>query len=405
MGRAGGSQREASPRPPLAALLAAGLALGSACFLVRPPFLGYGCDEDAHRCNNGEVCVQGRCAAPCEGDRDCARRFSCIGGGCLLTDGGVLLEGGELCFGSPEQCAPAAEVVCIGAAGPCADTRRAATIEEALLRPVSPTGRRTLFLSAGDHDETVRIADAEVALVGEEGSRIAASRGPALVIAGASLVRVTGLELTSSADSDLIDVNDAARLILARVVVGPGRRIGVDAQAETDVVLVESLVRDCFRGGAILRGRARVESSAFLRNGNDRAGANGSPFGGIHLGGAPEDVVFRFNTLAHNASQQQSAVVCSQPVVLDSIISWANEGTDIDSDCVVVRSDVEGLSGAGPDAGNFSADPLLEDGGFHLADLSSPCIDVGNPDAPARDIDGEERPLGAGPDVGADEAG
>jgi uncharacterized repeat protein (TIGR01451 family) len=53
--------------------------------------------------------------------------------------------------------------------------------------------------------------------------------------------------------------------------------------------------------------------------------------------------------------------------------------------------------------GNFSAYPLLRADGYHLVSCSA-LIDAGTDQgAPATDIDGEPRPLGGAPDVGADE--
>lgn len=49
------------------------------------------------------------------------------------------------------------------------------------------------------------------------------------------------------------------------------------------------------------------------------------------------------------------------------------------------------------------ADPLL-DAGFHLL-LGSPAINAAIPSDIAIDIDGQIRPMGAAPDLGADEFG
>jgi len=59
-----------------------------------------------------------------------------------------------------------------------------------------------------------------------------------------------------------------------------------------------------------------------------------------------------------------------------------------------------------PGAHDISADPLLVDpahGDFHLIP-GSPCIDAGDPvHYPAIDFEGDPRPLGSAPDIGADE--
>jgi hypothetical protein len=63
-------------------------------------------------------------------------------------------------------------------------------------------------------------------------------------------------------------------------------------------------------------------------------------------------------------------------------------------------------SGVTPGAHDISADPLLVDptnGDFHLSS-GSPCIDAGDPvNYPATDFEGDPRPMGLAPDIGADE--
>jgi hypothetical protein len=99
------------------------------------------------------------------------------------------------------------------------------------------------------------------------------------------------------------------------------------------------------------------------------------------------------------------------PIVTNSIL-WGDltGGTPTEirtSNGVVVEySDVQGgFSGTG----NINADPLFVDaanGDTHLG-AGSPCIDAGSgtaSDLPGTDLDGDARILGAGPDIGADEA-
>lgn len=62
--------------------------------------------------------------------------------------------------------------------------------------------------------------------------------------------------------------------------------------------------------------------------------------------------------------------------------------------------------GVDPGPYDISADPLLVDpthGNFHLAPGSS-CIDAGDPvNYPVTDFEGDPRPIGLAPDIGADE--
>ena len=62
--------------------------------------------------------------------------------------------------------------------------------------------------------------------------------------------------------------------------------------------------------------------------------------------------------------------------------------------------------GVTPGAHDISADPLLVDpanGDFHLSH-DSPCIDAGDPvNYPETDFEGDPRPIGPAPDIGADE--
>ena len=94
---------------------------------------------------------------------------------------------------------------------------------------------------------------------------------------------------------------------------------------------------------------------------------------------------------------------------LTNCIAWDNgEGSPLGtiwSDPIVLYSNIQGgFEGEG----NIDADPLFADaanGDYHLTE-GSPCIDTGTADgAPQTDFEGDDRPIGDGYDMGADEFG
>ena len=112
--------------------------------------------------------------------------------------------------------------------------------------------------------------------------------------------------------------------------------------------------------------------------------------------------------------------------VINSIL-WGNTAASIGDEAYLENTfsglgiyysdtNAAGIEGDGPvDASDNldNADPLFVDsanGDYHLT-AGSPCIDAGTddtvtyPDIPSDDIDGDERPQGAGYDIGSDEAG
>jgi len=102
---------------------------------------------------------------------------------------------------------------------------------------------------------------------------------------------------------------------------------------------------------------------------------------GLYVGGSPVPTVT--NTILFGVPEEP--VVAVDPGASPPIITY---------------SDVQG---GWPGEGNIDADPLFARGGYYHLIADSPCVDAGIDIGIYTDIDGDERPFGAGFDMGADE--
>jgi len=158
-------------------------------------------------------------------------------------------------------------------------------------------------------------------------------------------------------------------------------------------------------GGLSNCSRAAIENNIIAGNTADGQG------GGLSGGG-----VIRNNTITGNSADLGGGLAYCRGTIRNCII-WRNVdnyGYQLAWSADPLHSCIEGWIGGGE--GNIAQDPLFidpdgpdndtdtyEDNDYHLSS-SSPCIDVGTAeDAPDHDIDGENRPHGAGADMGADE--
>jgi uncharacterized repeat protein (TIGR01451 family) len=154
-----------------------------------------------------------------------------------------------------------------------------------------------------------------------------------------------------------------------------------------------------------------IQNNIFMGNSSVHGGGlyswNGTPLiqNNIFIGNTAEigggiynelnTAIIRNNILVNNVASAGGGIYIvegSYPPVLDYNDVWNNTGGD--------------YYGVAPGAHDISADPLLVDpanGDFHLSS-GSPCIDAGDPvNYPPTDFEGDARPNGAAPDIGADE--
>ncbi|HEY72542.1 MAG TPA: hypothetical protein G4N99_04645 [Thermoflexia bacterium] len=137
-------------------------------------------------------------------------------------------------------------------------------------------------------------------------------------------------------------------------------------------------------GLGLVGGNPRLYHNTFVANTANTAG------GGLHVAaGSP---IIRNAIIVSNTG---SSIAATTPITLYYSDVWGNSGCDWG--CANVFSDTASLS----------ADPLFVDfggGDFHLA-LKSPCVHAADPgDTLTWDMEGDDRPLGRGSDIGADEA-
>lgn len=366
---------------------------------------GSGCDDEPSTCvpEPGSTCGDGAIMPP----EVCDDANATPGDGC----DDCREEPGWLCFGSPSRCAGADAAALVDGDGPAcpfgagAGTREDpfCSVEAALL--TRPSG--LLILAEGLFGQIVIDGDYDVHLVGDGDVVVASSRRPALKIKGGAHVVVENVAVSGvqGTGGGVKLETEGSALQLERVAVGPSDAIGIEVKAGR-LIVSRSFIAGNAGGGAKLDGGAehRLVNTVVAQNGTLGGDVGGVSFVGTSTASALVNV-----TVADNRAKpdRTGGVQCADPVAIVNTIVWNNPGGDPSGADPLCSPSYSILSADRAGIGNVFADPRFLDEDYHV-DTSSdaPCIDAGDPEpAPADDIDGDPRPLGATVDIGADEAG
>ena len=298
--------------------------------------------------------------------------------------------------------------------------------------------RNTVLIAAGTYAERIAIADTNLALVGQGDVVVRTSLALSeqlVTVSGASAVVIENIEfgmLAAATGADMISCTNAtARLELRDVVLRGADDVGV-VSTGCDLVIRESTIAASggvgvhVTDGTLTLHATKIESNA--KGGVDIDGANyslvnnfitknGGPAsvtGGVRIEDtADRDEEFAHNTLAHNSRVSGagigSALRCevADVVATNNIFMLEDSSTaDLVSGCSTQYSLFDSSSTMAAGTGNISQEAVFVDAealDFHVVSGSPGTDDAVAIATIVSDIDGDPRPRGDGPDMGADE--
>jgi hypothetical protein len=253
--------------------------------------------------------------------------------------------------------------------------------------------------------EAVTLNNVNVTILGAATVR-RPTQGAVFTLSGTSNITIRELSirdgLGATGHGISIGSGEAVNLTLDGVYILGNTGTGIIAQGAA-LTMSRSVVSGNIAGGALLSTTFNVTNSLFVAN-----GSAGSVFGGLSL--TPTGTVtFKFNTVANNAaSNALSGINC---VLAMSAANTIVSGNGVSSNCSFDYSlfdstvSVTGTNRAGdPKFKNtLSSNPLAPD--YFRIQLSSDAVDRADPASTmTTDIDGDARPSGSAPDIGADES-